>query len=396
MADSDTAMVTAGAAIAVALLSLGGTWWQSRQAKGAAQEQGRLERELELLKSQRIAENEAARARRDYEYEARKRLYAELYPLVFQLHEAAIAACNRVKNLARATRQGHLSPGPENWLDTGDPYYLHSTMYTLLAPLAVHELMTRRLTLFDLNLDPHLHRQRFFAKRAYQCLRSDFDLSDPESYPPLLLEPSRPERRYGPPETAPGVALTPAEERWAWRQGLYSGQVAQAADALLTSDQKAAAGDTGRQRVLTYAEFARALGAQDLRAPGEETTDIAQALRPMVEVLRHFHPARRPVTWRILIAQACCYRAILAGAVDGASEEELTIKASISSDEDRLAYSWMDAASEAVSDLAIDVGTLSSEVETAFETGNTHLAQAAEEFRRDYPPSAERAAGASI
>ena len=54
-------------------------------------------RTLERLKSELADEAASKSARRDYEYEARKRLYQEIEPLLFQLHEAAEEAFYRVR-----------------------------------------------------------------------------------------------------------------------------------------------------------------------------------------------------------------------------------------------------------------------------------------------------------
>jgi len=377
--DPDAAIIAAAASVAVSLVSLSGTWLTARRGALAAREQGKLAADLEELKSRRAAENDASRARRDYEYEARKRLYAELYPLSFQLQEAAHTACNRVKNLARATRQGHLSPGPENWLTLGDPYYFHSTLYNLLVPLAIHEAMTRRLTQFDLNLDPELRWQRHVAKRAYQCLRSDFDLVDVSRYPPISFNPVDRDQAYDPPEIPVPMADGTLEERWRWRQGLYSGQVAEAVDALLMNetDTKGAV----RTRVKSYAEFVRSLGVRDLRAfdPTVEAP-VASALRPMVELLRNFHPGRRPVTWRILIAQVCCYRAILGGQGLGQADLSQWTKFALDDTEESKPYVWLDL--EGGSELPVDRDQLRSEIAAAFATGKAVLA----ELAADYAP----------
>src|SRR5258706_56753 len=67
------------------------------------------------------------------EYDARKRLYEEVEPLLFQLFENANHALNRIRNLARASRDGQL----ESWLaQQGDSYYLRSTLHSFLVPLA--------------------------------------------------------------------------------------------------------------------------------------------------------------------------------------------------------------------------------------------------------------------
>src|ERR1700741_4790112 len=57
----------------------------------------------------------ARTARRDYEYDARKRLYKEVEPLLFQLFEASEHSYFRVKSLARTCRNGNLGKGPASW-----------------------------------------------------------------------------------------------------------------------------------------------------------------------------------------------------------------------------------------------------------------------------------------
>jgi len=300
-----SAWIAAGASVAVSVVSLGASVWTALRGERAARRQDVTDRDLERLKSRLGEEVDAAKAKRDYEYKARKRLYTELYPLTFQLRGAAATAADRIRNLALASRKGKLGPGPDNWMTGGDPYYFTSVVHDLIAPLAIFELITGKLTSLDLTLDQDLRLQNFIAHKAYEAMRSDFDFIDPR-YPPLKLGPDG--QIYLPPEARPTALPPEAEQRWTWRQGLYSGQISQAVDALLTTE-----GTTSRAR--TYAEFARALGDVDLRAEGEapgDAGDMKRALRPLSDLLRDFHPARRPITWRILMAQAACYRAIAA------------------------------------------------------------------------------------
>src|SRR6476646_9020062 len=121
--DVQSAWIAAGASIAVSMVSLAAAVWTNVRAERARREQNATAAELERLKSSLSAENDAAKAKRDYEYEARKRLYAELYPLSFQLHEAARGAHNRIISLARAARGGWLATGKDNWLTGADPYF---------------------------------------------------------------------------------------------------------------------------------------------------------------------------------------------------------------------------------------------------------------------------------
>ena len=87
------------------------------------------QRELEALKSQLEEQKAEKDARREYEYEARKRLYQQYEPLLFQLVELAENGLNRIYSLARTARQGNLSLAPnEGWLYDARNYYLASTV----------------------------------------------------------------------------------------------------------------------------------------------------------------------------------------------------------------------------------------------------------------------------
>jgi hypothetical protein len=202
-ADVHSAWIAAGASLAVSILSLGSAIWAGLNSNRTQREQAANAKLLERLKGHIDDLNDAAKAKRDYEYEARKRLYTELYPLAYQLHQVALQALHRIANLAMAARSGHLAAGPDNWLVGGDPYYFTSTIHRLIAPLAVYELMTRKLTLLDLSLDPDLHYLHFVAGRAHEALRSDFNLVDPR-YPPIKFGPA--DERYSPPEDRPTMA----------------------------------------------------------------------------------------------------------------------------------------------------------------------------------------------
>ena len=83
-------------------------------------------------------------ARRDYEYEARKRLYQECEPVLFQFAELSESAIRRIYALARNAKEGNLGPD-RYWLST-DHYFIRSTIYRLIAPLAAFKLLQHRLT----------------------------------------------------------------------------------------------------------------------------------------------------------------------------------------------------------------------------------------------------------
>jgi hypothetical protein len=269
----------------------------------------RNQRDVEQLKAI-LAEQKAERdARRDYEYEARKRLYRECGPLFFQLSELSEIALNRIRSLARTARQGNLEPGPSSWLhanvDDANPaawmyrnYFWLSTYYRVLAPLAVLRLLQARLTHIDLSLDVTNYVRYSLAKQAYFAFADDFRLAN-LSRPPLPYDPHSPEaadRRWGQPETY-------------WQQGVPLGILDGAVECLTVG------GSTEVGRVMSFGEF------QGAYVPAESPT--RRALDRIGYLFDEFHPATRPVLWRILLTQANLYTALLrsVGAAELTSEE---------------------------------------------------------------------------
>ena len=118
------ALIAAGATAAAALTTAVFSLVTARAGRRAAEDLEKLKAEM----GARFAETSAERnARRDYEYDAKKRLYQEIEPLLFQLFEALEEAHYRVRSLARSSRHGNL-PG---WLPRPDtisaPRYTNSS-----------------------------------------------------------------------------------------------------------------------------------------------------------------------------------------------------------------------------------------------------------------------------
>jgi hypothetical protein len=364
-----TAWIAAASSVVVSLLALVTAAWTSFRSERIQREQAAAITALEELKNRLAQETDAARAKRDYEYEARKHLYAELYPLVFQLQESALIAANRVENLALACRRGSLAPGPDNWLNSKDRYYFNSSLYQLLAPLAVHSLMGQKLTHLDLRLDRDLHLLHFLAGRAFAAMRSDFRMIT-TPYPPVEFGGAA----YSPPED-PDVAIAPEDERHRWRQGLYTGQIAEAVDALIARDKTSC-------RLKSYAEFSRALHGLGLRSadPGSgEAAQMKRCLMPLVGVLRDFHPARRPVTWRVLLAQAACYRAITAVKSDVVQPAQILAASTYADPQTRAAFDWLGDGASSVPATVSGVD-LAEERDTAFAAADLFICDAVNEF----------------
>jgi len=239
--------------------------------------------DLESMRSQ-LAEERAERdARRDYEYEARKRLYEEYEPLLFQLVELSENANHRVYSLARTAREGDLTETDGGWLSQPN-YYMVSTIYTLLAPMVMFKLMQRRLTLVDLHVDPRIAAQYTLAKILYLTITCDHEMAKVE--PGIEYKPN----------VDGWVELRQMDPRKHWRQGLALGRIDNALDDLLVVEN-------GTARLRSFGEYHTLIE--------QEPEDNRQNSYRLTDILCDFHPNTRPILWRLLIAQAHVHRLII-------------------------------------------------------------------------------------
>jgi hypothetical protein len=276
----------------------------------------RATKKAEMLRANLAAAAAERDARRDYEYEARKRLYAQFEPLLFQLIEHSDNALHRIYSLARTARQGNLVPG-EGWLwaVTSRNYYAVSTLYKLITPAVHFRLMQSRLTLSDLTVDPEINMQYAIAKQIYIAITDDFEVARLGTVK-LPYDPN----------SDRADELRQGDPRSYWRQGLFVGWLDRLLDALIISDSN------GTPRCMRYGEFESAYNSDALSA----------AVAPWAEIFLNFHPRERPILWRILLAQAHLYEALLRVRelkVEGTSAKGVSLLAPIQGDK-RNVYDW--------------------------------------------------------
>jgi hypothetical protein len=131
----------------------------------------RLEFELETKRGERDA-------RRDYEFEAKKRLYDELEPLLFLLVEHSENAYHHICELADMARWGSLSVELSKPLETDDNnYYLKATIFKLMLPMGIFRLMQRRLTSYDLQLEKYIEVNYLLTKCLYFTCADDYNVA---------------------------------------------------------------------------------------------------------------------------------------------------------------------------------------------------------------------------
>ena len=235
---------------------------------------------LNFYLSRKQAENDA---RRDYQYEARKRLYHEYEPLRFQLLESSENALRHIKDIAAKAHAGDL--GPNGWPASRRHYYLKESIYRLLLPCAVYKLMTKRITLVDLQLDPLIHAQYILAKAVCLSYTHDFALADISKLPYTPYVADWREKREE----------NPKQYR---RQGFPIGRLDNALDALIESR-----GDDS-YNIASFGRF-------EEKFDSVEDSDVRSGLGIVRDMFFEFHPDTRPILWRILTVQSLLYDCVL-------------------------------------------------------------------------------------
>jgi hypothetical protein len=264
-------------------LSLRSSRAQSRREEKRQERLTHLENELQQKRS-------ASDARQAYVYEAKKRLYAECEPVIFQAHEMAQDARYRILNLAETARTGGLRDNGSGWLDRED-YYFKSTIYLLLAPATMFKLLQRRMTSIDLSLEPKIRRQYELMKQLWFSFAADWQLADAE--PELPYDPDKADR--GQPRRK---ALLRNDHAAYWRQGLYRGTLDMATEALIVP-----ASSDAKERCRSMGEY--------WSAYDDRHAALAAPMSEIKLLLSGFHPKRKPVLWRIFITQYIICGALL-------------------------------------------------------------------------------------
>jgi hypothetical protein len=106
-------------------------------------------------------------AKLNYELEARKRLLEAIGPLRFQLLLACQDATARIQQLSSG-----------NWNMNVKDYYGAETLYRILRPFAVAELIERQLNYVDFAVDSTMHNLLRFHAAALECLTGGTPVKD--------------------------------------------------------------------------------------------------------------------------------------------------------------------------------------------------------------------------
>ena len=318
------ALIAAVTSLAVAIL---GQIFNPISQRRLEKQKAELQTQIEEVKAKLADQTSAEAARRAYEYEARKRLYAEVEPLFFKLYEAVEECYYRIASLARTSRQGHLGTHADSWIDQ-DGYYLRSTAYKLILPAVMFRLIQRRMTFLDLKLDNVLRLRYLLLKNLVHSFVDAFDFA--------ALEPRL---TYDPVWEDPTFRSNPAVYR---PQGFVVGDLENLLDELVMDEN-------GTLRALSFGEFEKHLQAAK-RADSR--------LHDLIALYRGFAPEDHPVLARMIVGQAGLCSLLMATYKKPLSTADLggELNKFLNSDEVRNQLQWKDQGQD--NDLKIARGYL--------------------------------------
>jgi hypothetical protein len=262
------ALIAAAASLVVSVVN----WITKRKSdRELARIQEQNQSNLARLNDALTRSREVSTAQLQYRAKAQQRLYEELQPLLFQLHEYSEVAYERVLLLAKHASRGRLGPNQQSWLADRRGYFALTTTYRLVAPLVVFRLMGLRLTLVDLSVDPEVWMQYRMAKLLYVSLTNGRGLAD----------------------TDPQI---PYEETKAL-QHLRTADLDRLIE-LMTLEKS-----DGSLYCMSYGRWVDAIERQD--------GDLHKWVEKVIDLLHDFHPVFRPVFWRVLLAHAHIHKAVM-------------------------------------------------------------------------------------
>jgi hypothetical protein len=194
-------------------------------------------------------------AKRQYEYEAKRRLYLAIGPLRFQLLLACRDFARRIESICAR----------EHYVLTLSGYYGRSTVYRLLRPLAIAELIERQVGVADFAVDPSAVVCLRFRRTITRLLCGD-------------------ELVHGRPDLDWSAQL----------QHLFADVLSACAQSLIQHEAN------GGERVLRFDEFDAKLQAEGFGC-----------VSPLDRLLDQFEPKAKPVLWLRLVAYAHACNALI-------------------------------------------------------------------------------------
>ena len=205
--------------------------------------QGEIRKEVESFLGDKSAE-------REYNLEARKRLYNAIGPLKFQL----VIACRDV--VGRIGSYGE----KQRFNMTMETYYGRNTLYRLLRPIAIAELIEQQITYADFSVDLSTIGLLRFKRAAFMAF------------------------------TDGNIILDHPNANWNFqREHLFAGNLSQLANLMIIPDEDV----NNKKRPMHFHEF-----EEFIRNP-----ERIKLFSPLTKILEDFSIKNKPIFWLRLV----CY-----------------------------------------------------------------------------------------
>jgi len=245
------ALITGSVSLLVAVFSV--TFTIRIQAKTAKENSAR-DQELARLNASLAQRRDAEAAQRDYTYDARKRLYTEVNPLLFRLREVCPGSIWRIRRIVNEE------------IELRSEYHARTSTQRIVGPLVLAQEIQRHMTAVDLRVDPTIKAQYIVSRELLWILHEGKAIA---AAPPAIRY-----RGEGAPEEP--------------RQHLTFAQLQRLVDVFTRHEED------GTRRPLKLSEL------EDRKSE----KDIANVLNRMETLFGSASPSSTPVLWRLLIAQA--------------------------------------------------------------------------------------------
>uniref|UniRef100_UPI0035CB04C4 hypothetical protein n=1 Tax=uncultured Sphingomonas sp. TaxID=158754 RepID=UPI0035CB04C4 len=267
-------------------------------------------RALERMRSELVERQALRKAKLDYEYEARKRLYEQCEPAVFRFIRECELARNRIVLIAALAREEQLAA----WLANEESRV--STIYRLFAPVATYNQISNTLTAYDLTLAPRIHAIFGLGRLLRDAFTSDQQLAKRMTSSALNYEPNQ---------------VDGADPSVHQHQGLTYEQLDTLASAMIVDGA-----------LMPLPAFVKAYG--ELESP------VRKAANGIDHVIRYLDPVALPVLWRVYIYDLLIISMITRLMYRTPTAEDLDVDA-ILNDEDKKLVSWPLADTESIASL---------------------------------------------
>ena len=149
------ALITGSVSLLVAVFSV--TFTVRTQAKTAKENSAR-DKELARLNASLAQRRDEEAAQRDYTYDARKRLYTEVNPLLFRLRELCPGSIWRIRRIVNEE------------IEVRSEYHARTSTQRLVGPLVVAQEIQRHMTAVDLRVDPTIKAQYIVSRELLWIL----------------------------------------------------------------------------------------------------------------------------------------------------------------------------------------------------------------------------------